>query len=58
MGFVLLEFTFEPQLLGADLPFFRPLSGSMCVCYSQPLRDEPELAYTVVLVHKGAQGRV
>lgn len=30
----------------------------MCVCYSQPLRDKPELTYTVVLVHKGAQGGV
>ncbi|CAN9508234.1 unnamed protein product [Ophioblennius macclurei] len=26
--------------------------GCMCVCYSQPVRDEQELIYTVVLVHK------
>ncbi|XP_070848625.1 gamma-secretase-activating protein [Chaetodon trifascialis] len=26
--------------------------GSMCVCYSQPLKDKQELIYTVVLVHK------
>lgn len=27
--------------------------GSMCVCYSQPLKDRLELIYTLVLVHKG-----
>lgn len=27
-------------------------SGSMCVCYSQPLKDKQELVYTIVLVHK------
>ncbi|XP_061770290.1 gamma-secretase-activating protein isoform X2 [Nerophis ophidion] len=26
--------------------------GSMCVCYSRPSCDKPELIYTVVLVHK------
>ncbi|XP_069565334.1 gamma-secretase-activating protein isoform X1 [Brachyistius frenatus] len=26
--------------------------GSMCVCYSQPVKDEQELIYTLVLVHK------
>ncbi|XP_051912085.1 gamma-secretase-activating protein isoform X2 [Hippocampus zosterae] len=26
--------------------------GSMCVCYSRPACDKPELIYTVVLVHK------
>ncbi|XP_040885965.1 gamma-secretase-activating protein isoform X2 [Toxotes jaculatrix] len=26
--------------------------GSMCVCYSQPLKDKQELIYTMVLVHK------
>ncbi|XP_022605274.1 gamma-secretase-activating protein isoform X2 [Seriola dumerili] len=26
--------------------------GSMCVCYSQPRKDNQELLYTVVLVHK------
>ncbi|XP_054655967.1 gamma-secretase-activating protein isoform X3 [Dunckerocampus dactyliophorus] len=26
--------------------------GSMCVCYSQPSCNKPELMYTVVLVHK------
>uniref|UniRef100_A0A8C4IQ74 Gamma-secretase-activating protein C-terminal domain-containing protein n=1 Tax=Dicentrarchus labrax TaxID=13489 RepID=A0A8C4IQ74_DICLA len=26
--------------------------GSMCVCYSQPLKDKQELIYTVVLLHK------
>ncbi|XP_073336377.1 gamma-secretase-activating protein isoform X1 [Pagrus major] len=26
--------------------------GSMCVCYSQPLKDKLELIYTLVLVHK------
>nr|XP_057934601.1 gamma-secretase-activating protein isoform X2 [Doryrhamphus excisus] len=26
--------------------------GSMCVCYSQPSCNKPELKYTVVLVHK------
>ncbi|XP_068587479.1 gamma-secretase-activating protein isoform X1 [Cebidichthys violaceus] len=26
--------------------------GSMCVCYSQALKDKQELIYTVVLVHK------
>lgn len=28
-------------------------TGSMCVCYSQPLHSKPELMYTLVLVHKG-----
>ncbi|KAI3366792.1 hypothetical protein L3Q82_009456 [Scortum barcoo] len=27
--------------------------GSMCVCWSQPLKDRQELIYTLVLVHKG-----
>lgn len=27
--------------------------GSMCVCWSQALKDRQELIYTVVLVHKG-----
>lgn len=26
--------------------------GSLCVCYSQPLKDKQELMYTMVLVHK------
>ncbi|XP_028252398.1 gamma-secretase-activating protein [Parambassis ranga] len=26
--------------------------GSMCVCYSQPLKDKQELIYALVLVHK------
>ncbi|KAM9328175.1 gamma-secretase-activating protein isoform 2-T2 [Pholidichthys leucotaenia] len=31
---------------------FTNRTGSMCVCYSQPLPDKQELVYTVVLVHK------
>ncbi|XP_020499693.2 gamma-secretase-activating protein isoform X1 [Labrus bergylta] len=26
--------------------------GSMCVCYSQPIKDKQEVIYTVLLVHK------
>lgn len=56
---VILEVRSDLQLIAADLPFVpRPLSGSMCVCYSQTPRGKAELTYTVVLVHKGAQGRV
>ncbi|KAM4569214.1 gamma-secretase-activating protein [Odontesthes bonariensis] len=31
---------------------FTNRTGSMCVCYSQPLKDRQELIYTVVLVQK------
>ncbi|XP_047245254.1 gamma-secretase-activating protein isoform X2 [Girardinichthys multiradiatus] len=31
--------------------------GSMCVCYSQLLKDKQELTYTVVLVHKDCSKR-
>ncbi|XP_070785147.1 gamma-secretase-activating protein [Enoplosus armatus] len=32
--------------------FTNGIERSMCVCYSQPLRDKQELIYTVILVHK------
>lgn len=32
--------------------FTNSIERSMCVCYSQPLKDKQELMYTVLLVHK------
>ncbi|XP_003972953.2 gamma-secretase-activating protein isoform X2 [Takifugu rubripes] len=46
---------FHADRPGCDLvrmEVFTSRIGSMCVCYSQPRPDDPELTYTVVLVHK------
>ncbi|XP_070710216.1 gamma-secretase-activating protein [Pempheris klunzingeri] len=40
----------EQELIRMEV--FTNKIGSMCVCYSQPLKDKQELIYTVVLVHK------
>uniref|UniRef100_H3DMC0 Gamma-secretase activating protein n=1 Tax=Tetraodon nigroviridis TaxID=99883 RepID=H3DMC0_TETNG len=42
----------KPGCEPVRMEVFTSRIGSMCVCYSQPLRDKPELTYTVVLVHK------
>ncbi|KAF0029669.1 hypothetical protein F2P81_018774 [Scophthalmus maximus] len=41
----------EPELISMNV--FTNRIGSVCVCYSQPLKDKQELMYTMVLVHKG-----
>ncbi|XP_078138178.1 gamma-secretase-activating protein isoform X1 [Centroberyx gerrardi] len=41
----------EQELIRMEV--FTNRIGSMCVCCSQPLNDNQELSYTVVLVHKG-----
>ncbi|AWO98015.1 putative gamma-secretase-activating protein [Scophthalmus maximus] len=40
----------EPELISMNV--FTNRIGSVCVCYSQPLKDKQELMYTMVLVHK------
>ncbi|XP_078137506.1 gamma-secretase-activating protein isoform X3 [Sander vitreus] len=42
----------RPEQELVRLEVFTDRIGSMCVCYSQPLKDKQELIYTVVLVHK------
>ncbi|XP_023808254.1 gamma-secretase-activating protein isoform X2 [Oryzias latipes] len=37
--------------------FTNPIERSLCVFYSQPLKDKKELIYTVVLVHKDCTKR-
>ncbi|KAM6985552.1 gamma-secretase-activating protein [Aplochiton taeniatus] len=40
----------SPQV---TMEVFTNRTGSMCVCYSQPISGNQELTYTVVLVHRG-----
>ncbi|XP_057712255.1 gamma-secretase-activating protein isoform X1 [Corythoichthys intestinalis] len=40
----------KPERVKMDV--FTNRLGSMCVCYSRPALDKPELVYSVVLVHK------
>ncbi|XP_040009456.1 gamma-secretase-activating protein isoform X2 [Xiphias gladius] len=42
----------RPELELVRMEVFTNRIGSMCVCYSQPLKDKQELIYTVLLVHK------
>ncbi|XP_029351169.1 gamma-secretase-activating protein isoform X2 [Echeneis naucrates] len=42
----------RPEQETVQMKVFTNRMGSMCVCYSQPLKDKQELKYTVVLVHK------
>ncbi|KAM6896445.1 gamma-secretase-activating protein isoform 1-T1 [Lycodopsis pacificus] len=42
----------KPEQEPVRMKVFTNRLGSMCVCYSQPLKDKQELIYTVVLVHK------
>nr|XP_020455316.1 gamma-secretase-activating protein isoform X2 [Monopterus albus] len=44
--------TERPEQELVRMEVFTNRIGSMCVCYSQPLKDKPELIYNVVLVHK------
>ncbi|GAA6230687.1 gamma-secretase-activating protein isoform X2 [Lates japonicus] len=44
--------TEKPEQELVRMKVFTNRIGSMCVCYSQPLKDKQELMYTVVLVHK------
>uniref|UniRef100_A0A3B5A9P6 Gamma-secretase activating protein n=1 Tax=Stegastes partitus TaxID=144197 RepID=A0A3B5A9P6_9TELE len=44
--------TERPEQERVRMQVFTSKIGSMCVCYSQPLKDKQELIYTVVLVHK------
>nr|XP_046235160.1 gamma-secretase-activating protein isoform X2 [Scatophagus argus] len=44
--------TERPEQERVRMTVFTNRIGSMCVCYSQPLKDKQELIYTVVLVHK------
>ncbi|KAM4712116.1 gamma-secretase-activating protein isoform 1-T1 [Anableps anableps] len=47
----------KPEQELVRMQVFTNQIGSMCVCYSQPLKDKQELAYTVVLVHKDCSKR-
>uniref|UniRef100_A0A3Q3FXM6 Gamma-secretase activating protein n=1 Tax=Kryptolebias marmoratus TaxID=37003 RepID=A0A3Q3FXM6_KRYMA len=42
----------KPKEEPVRMQVFTNRIGSMCVCYSQPLKDKQELIYSVVLVHK------
>ncbi|XP_074482333.1 gamma-secretase-activating protein [Sebastes fasciatus] len=44
--------TERPEQELVRMKVFTNRIGSMCVCYSQPLKDRQELIYTVVLVNK------
>ncbi|XP_044041604.1 gamma-secretase-activating protein isoform X2 [Siniperca chuatsi] len=44
--------TERPEQELVKMKVFTNRIGSMCVCYSQPLKDKQELIYTVILVHK------
>ncbi|XP_056133492.1 gamma-secretase-activating protein [Lampris incognitus] len=46
------EETPEQELVRMEV-FTNTIERSMCVCYSRPLRDNQDLTYTVVFVHKG-----
>ncbi|KAG7240739.1 hypothetical protein INR49_026628, partial [Caranx melampygus] len=42
----------KPEKELVRMKVFTNKIGSMCVCYSQPLKDKREVIYTVVLIHK------
>ncbi|XP_038130660.1 gamma-secretase-activating protein isoform X2 [Cyprinodon tularosa] len=47
----------KPEQELVRMQVFTNQIGSMCICYSQPLKEKQELTYTVVLVHKGCSKR-